>query len=202
MSDEMTQFERMRAGLLYSNPDAEIFEMQAKAAILNREINATEGQGGDPTSCREMLRNALGAFGESFFNPPVRWEYGKHIFIGDTCLINSNVTFMDGADIRIGDYTLVAPNVMFITAGHPVIPEERMVVDPDTGALLKGYAINKPITVGRYCWIGAGAMIMAGVTIGDGTTIGAGSVVTKSIPSRVLAAGNPARVIRELPPPE
>ena len=58
--------------------------------------------------------------------------------------------------------------------------------------------INKPITVGRECWIGAGAIILAGVTIGDRTTIGAGSVVTKDIPSDVLAAGNPCRVIRTL----
>ena len=195
---EMTEFEKMRAGLPYSNPDAEIFEMQSKAAILNRRINETEGQGGDPSTRREMLREALGAFGESFFNPPVRWEYGKHIFIGNTCLINSNVTFMDGADIRIGDFTLVAPNVMFITAGHPVVPEERMVINSD-GTFKAGIGINKPITVGRHCWIGAGAIILGGVTIGDGTTIGAGAVVTKSMPERSLVAGNPARVIREIP---
>lgn len=195
---EMTEFEKMRAGLPYSNPDAEIFEMQSKAAILNRKVNETEGKGGDPASRRKMLREALGAFGESFFNPPVRWEYGKHIFIGDSCLINSNVTFMDGADIRIGDFTLVAPNVMFITAGHPVAPEERILLD-ENGNLKEGIAINKPITVGRHCWIGAGAIILGGVSIGDGTTIAAGSVVTKSMPERVVAGGNPARVIREIP---
>lgn len=199
MPEEMTQFERMRAGLPYLNPDAEIFAIQGKAAILNRKVNETEGNGEDPASRRALLREALGAFGESFFNPPIRWEYGKHIFIGDTCLINSNTTFMDGADIVIGDLTLVSPNVMFITAGHPILPEERMLRNPDTGAFEAGVAINKPITVGRNCWIGAGAIILGGVTIGDGTTIGAGSVVTKSIPPRVLAAGNPARVVRELP---
>ncbi len=189
----------MRAGLPYTNPDAEIFEIQSKAAELNRKINETEGTGGNPATRRAMLREALGAFGESFFNPPIRWEYGKHIFVGDSCLINSNVTFMDGADIRIGDFTLVAPNVMFITAGHPVDPDERMVRDPETGKLLHGVAINKPISIGKHCWIGAGAIILGGVTIGDGTTIGAGSVVTKSMPSRVVVAGNPAKVVRSIP---
>ena len=199
MAEEMTEFEKMRAGLPYRNPDAEIFERQSQAAIMNRKINETEGTGGDPTSRREMLREALGAFGESFFNPPIRWEYGKHIFVGDLSLINSNCTFMDGADIRIGNQTLIAPNVMFVTAGHPVIYEDRYIFDEDTGAFETVYAICKPITVGDGCWIGAGSIILGGVTIGDGTTIGAGSVVTKSIPSRVVAAGNPARIIRDLP---
>ncbi|MEO0782984.1 MAG: DapH/DapD/GlmU-related protein, partial [Pseudomonadota bacterium] len=56
----------------------------------------------------------------------------------------------------------------------------------------------KPISIGEKVWIGGGAIILPGVRIGDGTTIGAGSVVTKDVPDRVFAAGNPARVIREL----
>ena len=47
-------------------------------------------------------------------------------------------------------------------------------------------------------WIGANAVICGGVTIGEGSVIGAGSVVTKDIPSMVVAAGNPCRVIREV----
>ena len=58
--------------------------------------------------------------------------------------------------------------------------------------------IAKPITVGKKCWIGAGAIIMPGVTIGDGTVVGAGSVVTKSLPERVVAVGNPARILRSV----
>ena len=52
--------------------------------------------------------------------------------------------------------------------------------------------------IGRNCWIGAGAIIVPGVTIGDNTVIGAGSVVTKDIPSNVVAVGNPCRVLREI----
>ena len=47
-------------------------------------------------------------------------------------------------------------------------------------------------------WIGAGAVILPGVTIGDNTVIGAGSIVTKDIPSDVVAAGNPCRVLRKI----
>ncbi|MMZ68427.1 Galactoside O-acetyltransferase [compost metagenome] len=55
-----------------------------------------------------------------------------------------------------------------------------------------------PIAIGNNVWIGGGVSILPGVTIGDNTVIGAGSVVTKNIPSGVIAAGNPCRVIREI----
>ena len=58
--------------------------------------------------------------------------------------------------------------------------------------------MTAPVSIGKNVWIGGGAIIMPGVSIGDGTTIGAGSVVTKSIPPGVLAAGNPCKVLRAL----
>lgn len=61
-----------------------------------------------------------------------------------------------------------------------------------------GIQYNAPVRIGKNCWIGAGALIMPGVTIGDNTVIGAGSVVTKDIPSNVVAVGNPCRVMREI----
>jgi maltose O-acetyltransferase len=99
--------------------------------------------------------------------------------------------------VRIGDGTAVAPRVQFLTAGHPVDAAERITYDPETGKPNGGMTINKPITVGKNCWIGAGTIILGGVTIGDNTTIGAGSIVTRDIPSDVLAVGNPCRVIRK-----
>lgn len=57
---------------------------------------------------------------------------------------------------------------------------------------------NLPVKIGKRCWIGAGAIILPGVTVGDDTVIGAGSVVTKDIPSGVVAVGNPCRVIKTL----
>lgn len=59
-----------------------------------------------------------------------------------------------------------------------------------------------PVTVGEYVWIGFGAAILPGVTVGDHSVIGAGSVVTKDIPPFVIAAGNPARVLRQREPKE
>jgi galactoside O-acetyltransferase len=54
------------------------------------------------------------------------------------------------------------------------------------------------VRIGRNCWLGAGVIVMPGVTIGDNTVIGAGSVVTKDIPSGVVAVGNPCKVLREV----
>lgn len=62
-----------------------------------------------------------------------------------------------------------------------------------------GKEAAKAITIGADCWIGGGALILPGVTIGDGSTIGAGSVVTRDVPPRSVAVGNPARVVKTLP---
>ncbi|MEM9710155.1 MAG: sugar O-acetyltransferase [Pseudomonadota bacterium] len=197
MSEPTRAFDRMRAGLPWAAPDPEIMALQAEATKAYCAVNATEGDS-DPTERLKLLRGALGAFGESYLNPPVRWEFGRHIFIGDTCLINSDCTFLDGADIRIGDYTLIAPGCILTTASHPVIPEERIILDAETGAFRHAQCLNAPITIGSKCWLGAGTTVIGGVTIGDGTTVGAGSVVTRDLPPRVLAAGSPACVIRPL----
>lgn len=86
---------------------------------------------------------------------------------------------------------LLGPNVHLYTVNHPLKPEERAVPAgcPELGA---------PIEIGDDCWIGGNVTILPGVTIGSGSTIGAGAVVTKSVPPRSLAVGNPARVVRQL----
>lgn len=188
-----TGYELMRASKVYPAPDWDLIAMQAEAGRNLAKLNATT----DMAERNAMLQDQLGSFGQSFVVSPVTWEYGRHIHIGDKVLINFDCIFLDGADITIGDGTLVAPRVQFLTAGHPVDAIERTRWDHQTGERIGGFCINKPITIGKDCWIGAGAIILGGVTIGDGTTIGAGSVVTRDIPAGVLAAGNPCRVIRD-----
>ena len=78
--------------------------------------------------------------------------------------------------------------MLFRSAGHPLL-----------GALReRNYQYNMPVRIGRNCWLGAGVIVLQGVTIGDNTVVGAGSVVTKDLPSNVLAVGTPARVLREI----
>jgi len=192
---DMSGYTKMRAGEFYKGPDWHLVDLQIKAAMKLAELNAIPSF--DMERRGPMLKEQLGSFGQSFVVSPVTWEYGKHIHLGDGVLINYDCVFLDGADITIGDGTAVAPRVQFLTAGHPVDAAERVTYDEATGKPNGGMTFNRPITVGRNCWIGAGAIILGGVTIGDNTTIGAGSVVTRSIPSGVVAAGNPCRIIRQ-----
>ncbi|HQZ12669.1 MAG TPA: sugar O-acetyltransferase [Devosia sp.] len=187
-----TGYELMRAGEFYAAPDWDLIAMQVLAASDLAKLNATT----DMALRATLLRQQLGSFGNSVVVSPVTWEYGRHIHLGDRVLINFDCVFLDGADIVIGDGTLVGPRVQFLTAGHPVDPEDRTRHDHATGKRIGGYCVNRPITVGKDCWIGAGCLILGGVTIGDGTTIGAGSVVTRDIPAGMLAVGSPCRVVR------
>lgn len=85
---------------------------------------------------------------------------------------------------------MLGANVQLYTPSHPIAPEAR------NG--LKGPEWAKRIEIGDDCWIGGGVIIVPGVRIGNGVTVGAGSVVTKDLPDRVVAVGNPARVIKKI----
>jgi acetyltransferase-like isoleucine patch superfamily enzyme len=92
--------------------------------------------------------------------------------------------------VSIGARVLTGPDVSIYTATHPVDPAMRQgIIGPEMG---------KEVHIGEDCWIGGGAYLLPGVTIGRGVTVGAGSVVTKSVESFTIVAGNPARVIRTL----
>ena len=126
---------------------------------------------------------------DCYIEPPLRANWGgKHVHFGKHVYANFNLTLVDDTHIYVGDHTMIAPNVTIATAAHPLFAEERE----------KGMQYNLPVKIGKRCWIGAGAIILPGVTVGDDTVIGAGSVVTKDIPSGVVAVGNPCRVIKTL----
>jgi maltose O-acetyltransferase len=95
---------------------------------------------------------------------------------------------LDCAEVRIGDRTQIAPGVQLLAADHPREPELRR-------ELLE---LARPVTIGSNVWIGAAAIVCPGVSVGDDSIIGAGSVVTRDVPAGVVAAGVPARVVREL----
>jgi maltose O-acetyltransferase len=119
--------------------------------------------------------------------PPFYCDYGSNIELGDRVFFNFNCVVLDVCRVTIGDYTLFGPAVQILTPMHPLNAELR-----------RKQEYGKPIDIGSDVWVGGGALILPGVRIGSRSVIGAGSVVTRDIPERVFAAGNPCRVIREL----
>ena len=88
--------------------------------------------------------------------------------------------------IFIDDYTNIGPNVGIISSNHNLI--NNSILDPD-----------KPIRIGKFCWIGMNAVVLPGIELGDFTIVGAGAVVTRSFKEGYsVIAGNPAAVIKLL----
>lgn len=184
----MDIFEKMHSTALYFPGDEQIMREQTACMERLYDFNATRPS---ETAKREaLLKEMFAALGENcYIEPPLHSNFGgKHVHFGKNVYANFNLTLVDDTHIYVGDYTMFGPNVTVATAGHPILPELRE----------KGCQYNAPVRIGRNCWIGANAVIVPGVTIGDNTVIGAGSVVTKDIPSGVVAVGNPCRVLREI----
>jgi maltose O-acetyltransferase len=112
------------------------------------------------------------------------------VVIGDDAQINNDVFIKsEGPGIRIGARALLGSGVTIVDSDfHDLHPQRRRGGAPAMGA----------VELGENVFVGDGARILKGVTIGADAVIGAGSVVTKPIPAGVVAAGNPARVLREL----
>ena len=184
----MTQYEKLHSGEIYNPADDSIMEMQLKCLDKLYDFNMTR-----PTELEKreaMLKGMFAEIGENcYIEPPLHANWGgKHVHFGKNVYANFGLTLVDDTHIYVGDGTMFGPNVVIATAGHPIDPSLRE----------KQYQFNMPVTIGKNCWLGAGVLVMPGVTIGDNTVIGAGSVVTKDIPSDVIAVGNPCKVLREI----
>lgn len=184
----MTNYERMLKGLIYDPNDKEIMDMQFPYLDEARKFN--ELKASDVAAKEAYMKRVFAECGEGcYIELPFRANWGgAHLHVGDHFYANFNLTLVDDGHIYIGDNVLLGPNVVIATANHPINHELRA----------KGYQYNKDVHIGDNVWIGASVMIAPGVTIGDNSVIGGGSVVTKDIPSGVVAAGNPCRVIRDV----
>lgn len=192
----MTEREKMLAGQLYDCGDPELLTQWHRAKDLMRDYNRTNSA--DLVEKERILGELLGGRGKNLWiTAPFYVDYGNNIYFGDNCEINMNCTFLDDNRIVIGDHALIAPNVQIYTAFHPTNPYDRFGEPKEDGSFAFCRTQTAPVIIGDRVWIGGGVIIMPGVTIGDNVVIGAGSVVTKDIPSDVIAYGNPCRVVRE-----
>jgi len=180
--------EKMLVGELYNPLDPQLCWERDRCRDLCLLLNATREN--QKEERQRLLAELFGKKTDAWIQPPFFCDYGTNISLGTKVFFNFNCVVLDVAPVTIGSNVLFGPSVQIYTATHPISAVERR----------KWLESAKPITIGSDVWVGGGAIICPGVTIGDRSVIGAGSVVTSDIPSDVIAAGNPARVIRTLPP--
>ena len=170
-----------------------VFRSGCLALPYFRFVRETRGAQ-NPNTLRDWYRQEILGVNRGPYWPvhPASMISGwKNILIG----VDTSPGLMPGCyiqgigKVRIGDYTQIGPNVSIISANH----------DPSD---LRAH-LPEEVSIGRYCWLGAGSVVLPGVTLGDFTMVGAGTIVTKSFPDGYqVLAGNPARVIRSLNPKE
>jgi maltose O-acetyltransferase len=186
--DPRSHRERMLAGELYIADDPEIERMNARAVRLQDQYHRLF-VAGERQRAQAVLAELLGHLGtEVVVRPPLFVDYGENIRVGARTFVNYNLTALDVAAITIGEDCQIGPNVQLLTPTHPIDPEPRR--DKLEAA--------KPIAIGDNVWLGGGVTVCPGVVIGENSVIGAGAVVTRDIPPNVVAAGNPARVMRQI----
>ncbi len=117
------------------------------------------------------------------------------VHFGRDIQINDHVHIASIKQITIGDNTLIASRVFISDHNHGRFDGDAVEDGPHTPPAERPLSAS-PVRIGNNVWIGESVCILPGVTIGDGAVVGAGAVVTRDIPPRCVAAGNPARVIR------
>lgn len=185
----MTELEKCREGLLYDTTFPGREDAHLACADLCWEYNRTRPS--DMERREQLIRRLFGKVGsDPYVEPNIFCGFGFNIEVGDHFFANNNCIFVDPGKITFGDHVFIGPCCGFYTAHHPVDRELRNQL----------YEYAFPIRVGSDVWFGGHVCVLPGVTIGSDVVIGAGSVVVHDIPDHVVAAGNPARVIRPITP--
>lgn len=131
------------------------------------------------------------------------FAHGGRITIGSYCFVGEHSRLWSAVSLSVGDRVLISHNVnIFDSDTHPLDPSAR---HEQFKAIIKsGHPANidlreKPVVISDDVLIGCMSIVLAGVTIGEAAVVGAGSVVTKDVPPWTVVAGNPARIIKEIP---
>lgn len=185
----MSEKARMLAGRLYLPFDEELGRDNKKSRMLTRLFNnSTEEQ---QEYRKILLKQLFKSTGENIYiEPPFRTDYGCNTSIGENFYANYDCIIIDVCSVTIGRNVFLAPRVCIYTATHPI----------DAGVRNSLLESGRPVTIGDDVWVGGNTVINPGVKIGNNVVIGSGSVVVKDISDGVIAAGNPAKVIRAITP--
>lgn len=181
----MTEFEKMRAGLLYNCRDPEVSAGYWRALALCERLRGAKDAGERERIVRELIprMSATARVETPFFcDTGTGTELEENVHVGPGCVFN------DTGVIHIGANTNIGPNCQLCTPHHPLDAELRK--QPVQYAF--------PICIGANCLLGANVIVCPGVSIGESCLIAPGSVVIRDIPPHSLAAGCPARVVATL----
>ncbi len=187
-----------------------IQQLQYGAFHLLHGYNARQldACGHDSVVAARILRHARGGRIEVGGYSHIRgrlitWLADSKIVIGDNAILQAYAIVEAFGAVTIGDDTMIgAWSIISDGRGHSLDWAERVEDQKNLyrkpGTIVMDHLDRDPIVIGKGCWLGTRVIVLPGVTIGDGVTIGAASVVTSDIPEFTVAAGNPARVVREL----
>lgn len=180
----------MKVDVLIDHGTPQSREMYARvkwAVALTERLNGIPY--GDQEAIRQTWAELTGTAVDETFHliPPLYSDHGVNIRVGRNVFINQLCVLNDIGGIEIGDDVMIGPRVSLLTAGHPLDPARR-----------RRQIVAAPIVIERNVWLGAGATILQGVTVGSNAVVAAGAVVTRDVPPRMLVAGVPAQVLREI----
>lgn len=181
----MSNYEKMLAEEYY-HPDKELSDLAYECSKGLIYINSRPPRDSERD---EFIKTFFRSVGENVtIKGNFNCDYGKHISIGNGCIINCNVTILDTNYVTIEDNVFIAPGVVISAATHPLDAETRVSRN----------FICHPVTIKKCAWIGANAVILTGVTIGENSVVAAGAVVTKDVPDNCLVGGIPAKLIKRI----
>lgn len=173
----------------------ELNEIRSKTRALLKKYYSLDFD--DKEKKRSILEQMFNSIGKNIsVSERFHCEYGKNITIGNDVIIGPNCTFIDNDKITIGNCIMFAPNVQIYTSYHPILPEDRYILDREENDPMYFNTCADPVEIKDGAWIGGGVIILPAVTIGKNSIIGAGSVVTHSIPDNCVAVGNPCKPIK------
>lgn len=136
------------------------------------------------------------------FGSAAEWRPGAYAVACSKISLGNRVIIRPGsmlfADPRDGGAEIVIEDDVMLGSGVQIYVHNHRFDTPDIPIIDQGHYPSQSVTLKRGCWIGANTIILPGVTVGENAVVGAGSVVTRNIAARMLAAGNPAKVIREI----
>jgi acetyltransferase-like isoleucine patch superfamily enzyme len=139
------------------------------------------------TAETRRLQRQMGHVGSNVVIDPRTFVWSaENVRIGNDVQINGYTFVYGRGGVEIGDGVMIGANCVISSVSHPVAIADRSMMT------------ESKVRLGARVWLGAGVVVLPGVEVGENSVVAAGSVVTKSLPANIVAAGVPAEVKRQL----